>query len=63
MLKSCPLCGEAMRLKDRTMVSYIAGTTEPHTRQFQEWVCPECDYFEEFDPDVDERPASAGAKA
>ncbi|MFN8061251.1 MAG: hypothetical protein U0Q12_18975 [Vicinamibacterales bacterium] len=61
MSKACPMCGEQMKLKDRTLVHYTAGTSEPHTKQFQEWVCPECDYFEEFDPEVDDVARSASA--
>jgi uncharacterized protein with PIN domain len=46
-VRECPLCGELMRLVDRTIVTRVPGTPEQKTSQFQEWVCPECDYFEE----------------
>ena len=49
--RECPLCGEVMRLKDRTVTDRIPGTPTTKTTVFREWVCPECDYFEE-DEDV-----------
>jgi transposase len=32
--RECPMCGEMMRLQ---------------VAKVREWVCPECDYFEEAD--------------
>jgi rubredoxin len=43
-MHECPLCGEAMRLSER-QVREMNGTV----RQVREWICPECDYFEEAD--------------
>ena len=43
-MHECPLCGEAMRLSERE-VKEMDGTV----RQVREWICPECDYFEEAD--------------
>lgn len=43
----CPMCGEFMRLVERTQVDRIPGTSQVATRKMMEWVCPECDYFEE----------------
>ena len=45
--KDCPLCGELMRLRATTRVVRIPGNPEAKTQVVQEWVCPECDYFEE----------------
>ena len=45
--RDCPLCGERMRLVERTVVDRTPGTSEEKTTHFFEWVCPECDYFEE----------------
>lgn len=45
--RECPLCGEYMRLAERTTVSRVPGTAEERTTRYFEWVCPECDYFEE----------------
>jgi transposase len=47
--KECPLCGETMRRKDMELVDYIPGTTEPKRRKVSEWVCPECEHFEEIE--------------
>lgn len=45
--RECPLCGESMRLHLRESVVWIAGNPDASTRTVREWVCPECDYFEE----------------
>jgi predicted RNA-binding Zn-ribbon protein involved in translation (DUF1610 family) len=45
--KECPLCGEAMRIRATESVVYIPGNPTSTTRVVREWVCPECDYFEE----------------
>lgn len=46
-LKECPLCGSAMRLVPRQVTTRMPGTTTTRTTTFNEWVCPDCDYFEE----------------
>lgn len=43
-MRECPLCGESMRLSERE-VQDRDGTM----RHVSEWICPECDYFEEAD--------------
>lgn len=45
--KECPMCGEFMRLCDREVTDRLPGSMQTRTMQFREWVCPECDYFEE----------------
>ena len=45
--KECPMCGEMMRLREREAVDRVPGTPQTSTSTYQEWVCPECDYFEE----------------
>ena len=45
--KECPMCGEMMRLRERETIDRVPGTTQTRTARFREWVCPECDYFEE----------------
>ncbi len=47
--KECPLCGENMRRKDLELVDLVPGTSEAKRRKVSEWVCPECDYFEEIE--------------
>ena len=41
------MCGETMQLRERQTVDRVPGTTQAKTTRFHEWVCPECDYFEE----------------
>jgi hypothetical protein len=52
-MKECPLCGEQMRLSAREICSAAPGTPgmqrPGEVRQLREWICPECDYFEEAD--------------
>ena len=38
-----------MRLQTREQTYRIPGTRETRTRAVREWVCPECDHFEEAD--------------
>lgn len=49
--KECPLCGEIMRVVEREAADRVPGTSEVRRRKIAEWVCPECDYFEEVDPE------------
>ena len=46
-VKECPMCGESMRLREREVVDRVPGTPQTTTTTLREWVCPECDYFEE----------------
>ncbi len=46
-LRECPMCGETMRREERDVFDLIPGTTELKRRKAFEWVCRECDYFEE----------------
>jgi uncharacterized protein with PIN domain len=50
-VRECPLCGEIMRQVDREIAERVPGTSELKRRRSTEWVCPECDYFEEGDDD------------
>ncbi len=49
--RECPMCGESMRIKDRDDVQIVPGTHQQIVRHVREWICPECDYFEEVDDD------------
>ena len=53
-MKECPLCGERMRLSVRELEYRVPGVTQAARHVVREWICPECDYFEE---------AEAGEKA
>src|SRR4029079_19510482 len=45
LMKDCPLCGETMRLSEREIEERVAGQVAK--RRVREWICPECDYFED----------------
>lgn len=46
-VKECPMCGETMRRQEREIVDRVPGTSQVKRTKLVEWVCPECDYFEE----------------
>ena len=46
-MKECPLCGETMRLSVREIQDRVPGVSQPSVRVAREWICPECDYFED----------------
>jgi acetone carboxylase gamma subunit len=43
------MCGEFMRLVTRQHSAHVPGLPAPVTHVVKEWVCPECDYFEEVE--------------
>ena len=43
----CPLFAETMILETREIISRVPGTTQQIRTVIREWVCRECDYFEE----------------
>ncbi len=52
MKRECPMCSEFMRLHPREQVSRIPGTTQHSVRHVLEWMCPECDYYEEAEGEL-----------
>ena len=46
-MKECPMCGENMRLSVREIRDAAPGAGQTTGRVVREWICPECDYFEE----------------
>jgi hypothetical protein len=38
-----------MRLDEKDLVVHVPGNPAPSTTRSPEWVCPDCDYFEEAD--------------
>jgi hypothetical protein len=50
-VRECPLCGTIMRVKETQTVAQIPGNPKPTRTTAREWICPECDYFEEDDGD------------
>ena len=41
------MCGEMMRLSERDIKEHVPGQGDGVLRRVREWICPECDYFEE----------------
>ena len=46
-VKECPLCGTNMRRQTREQTDRVPGSSDIRTKRVSEWVCPECDYFED----------------
>jgi ssDNA-binding Zn-finger/Zn-ribbon topoisomerase 1 len=46
--RECPLCGGTMQLKQTTLPP-VPGYSQTTPKKTLEWVCPDCDYFEEAD--------------
>lgn len=38
-----------MRLSVREEIRYVPGTSQVLKTPIREWICPECDYFEDAD--------------
>ena len=51
--KECPLCGERMRRKDREEIDYVPGTSEAKKTTTREWICQDCDYFEDVEENAE----------
>jgi rubredoxin len=45
--RECPLCGGTMRARETQSIVHVPGNPKPTARTVREWVCPDCDYFEE----------------
>jgi C4-type Zn-finger protein len=45
--RDCPMCGEEMRLTEKVVIERLPGTPQTAAPKIREWVCPECDYFED----------------
>jgi predicted RNA-binding Zn-ribbon protein involved in translation (DUF1610 family) len=46
-IKECPLCGGTMQYRESTTQERVPGNPNATTHTTREWVCPDCDYFEE----------------
>ena len=49
--KECPLCGGTMRYRETSRPIQVPGNPNASTQITREWVCPDCDYFEEAEED------------
>jgi C4-type Zn-finger protein len=45
--KECPLCGEPMNLRRTQGSTQVPGNPKPTEMIVSEWVCKDCEYFEE----------------
>ena len=45
--RDCPMCGEVMHLTEQQVPERVPGTPQTAVAKVREWVCPECDYFED----------------
>jgi C4-type Zn-finger protein len=54
--QDCPMCGESMRIKTREQIDYIPGQSQTVRTEIKEWICPDCDYFEEYEESKNEPP-------
>jgi hypothetical protein len=43
------MCGETMRQREHHVTDRVPGTAQTLTSHRREWICPECDYFEEVE--------------
>src|SRR5262249_48682138 len=48
----CPQCGGTMRIRESKTVTHIPGNPDATVRVAREWVCPDCDYYEEVEEDT-----------
>jgi C4-type Zn-finger protein len=51
--RDCPMCGETMRLTEKQLTERVPGTPQTAASTIREWVCPECDYFEDAEDSAD----------
>ena len=47
--RECPLCGGTMHFKASESVRQVPGNPAPSIMRTREFVCPDCDYFEDAD--------------
>jgi len=47
--RDCPLCGGTMRVKTTETVLLVPGNPTGTPKTSREWLCPDCDYFEDVD--------------
>jgi rubredoxin len=45
--KECPLCGGTMKYRVTQSTVVVPGNPSASKPTTREWVCPDCDYYEE----------------
>jgi hypothetical protein len=48
----CPQCGGTMRLRESKTTTHVPGNPSATVRVTREWVCPDCDYYEEVEEET-----------
>jgi C4-type Zn-finger protein len=51
--RECPYCGGTMRLRPFVRTDRIPGRPETVSKPIFEWICPDCDYFEEIEQETE----------
>jgi hypothetical protein len=46
------MCGGTMKLRTSKSVVRVPGNPGATTRTSREWVCPDCDYFEDAEEEI-----------
>jgi C4-type Zn-finger protein len=56
MERECPMCGEFMRLVSREVITRLPGSPQVVRTIVREWICKECDFFEEAEDETSPAP-------
>ena len=51
-VRECPMCSGSMRLREVETTTQIPGNLKPTKHITREWLCPDCDYFEDADAET-----------
>jgi hypothetical protein len=46
------MCGGTMRLRENERIVHVPGNPNATTCTSREWVCPDCDYFEDVEEET-----------
>ena len=46
------MCGGTMRVRETESVVRVPGNPNATTHKSREWLCPDCDYFEEVEEET-----------
>jgi len=50
--KECPLCGGTMHMRESESIVRVPGNPSATQRTAREWLCPDCDYYEEVEEET-----------
>jgi acetone carboxylase gamma subunit len=46
------MCGGTMRLREIERIVHVPGNPNATTYKSREWICPDCDYFEDVEEET-----------